>query len=77
MVGDDVVDGAPVWIIEGTPHPGFKPKSKTAAYFVKMQGRNVDRESDYRIVKIDAVTMDTIWIGAFLIRFAKGGHIGV
>jgi hypothetical protein len=77
LVGEDVVGGVPVWIVDGTPHPGYKPKSKTAAYFTKMQGRIWLAKSDYHAVKIDAVTMDTISIGAFLIRFAKGGHIGV
>jgi hypothetical protein len=77
LTGDDVIDGVPVWVIEGTPHPGYKPKSKSAGYFVKMKGRMWIAKSDYHQVKIDAVTLDTISIGAFLIRFAKGGHIVV
>jgi hypothetical protein len=77
LAGEDVVGGVPVWIIDGTPHPGYKPKSKTAGYFTKMKGRIWIAKSDYHAVKIDAVTMDTISIGAFLIRFAQGGHIAV
>ncbi len=77
LAGEDVIDGTPVWIVDGTPHPGFKSKSKSAAYFLKMKGRMWIAKSDSHAVKIDAVTMDTISIGAFLIRFAKGGHIGV
>jgi hypothetical protein len=77
LVGDDVIDGVPVWVVEGTPHPGYKPKTKSASYFVKMQGRMWLAKSDYHEVKIDAVTLETISIGAFLIRFAKGGHINV
>jgi hypothetical protein len=77
LAGEDVIGGVPVWIIDGTPHPGYKPKSKTAGYFTKMKGRIWIAKSDYHAVKIDALTMDTISIGAFLIRFAKGGHIGV
>lgn len=77
LAGEDVIDGVPVWIVDGTPHPGYKPKSKTAAYFTKMKGRIWIAKSDYHAVKIDAETMDTISIGAFLIRFAKGGHVGV
>ncbi len=77
LAGDEVVDGIPVWVVDGAPHPGYRPKSKTAVYFLKMKGRMWIAKSDYHAVKLDVVTMDTISIGAFLIRFAKGGHIGV
>jgi hypothetical protein len=77
LVGEDVIDGVPVWIIDGTPHPGYEPKSKTASYFTKMKGRIWISKSDFHTVKIDAVTTDTIAISAFLIRFAKGGHVAV
>ena len=73
LAGEDVIDGVPVWIMDGIPHPAYKPKSKTAGYFTKMKGRIWIAKSDFHAVKIDAVTMDTISIGAFLIRFAKGG----
>jgi hypothetical protein len=77
LAGDDVIDGVPVWAVDGTPHPGYKPTSKASAYFTKVQGRLYISKSDYHVVKMDAVTLDTISIGAFLIRFAKGGHVTV
>jgi hypothetical protein len=77
LAGEDVIDGVPVWIVDGVPRAGYKPKSKTAGYFTKMKGRIWIAKSDFHAVKIDATTMDTIAIGAFLIRFAKGGHVGV
>jgi hypothetical protein len=77
LAGEDTIDGVPVWIIDGKPHPGYKPKSKTTGYFLKMQGRMWVTKSDYHAVHIDVVTMEPISIGAFLIRFAKGGHIQV
>jgi hypothetical protein len=77
LAGEEQIDGVPVWVIEGTPHPGFKPKSKEAAYFPKVKGRMWVAKSDYTPVKIAVETLDTISIGAFLVRLAKGGHIGV
>ncbi len=77
LAGEDVIDGVPVWIVDGVPRAGYKPKSKTAGYFTKMKGRIWIAKSDFHAVKIDATTTDTIAIGAFLIRFAKGGHVGV
>ena len=77
LAGEEQIDGVPVWVIEGTPHPGFKPKSKEAAYFPKVKGRIWVAKSDYAPVKITLETLDTISIGAFLVRLAKGGRIGV
>ena len=77
LTGEEQMDGVPVWVIEGTPHAGFKPKSREAAYFPKVKGRIWVAKSDYTPVKIAVETLDTISIGAFLVRLAKGGHIGV
>jgi hypothetical protein len=77
LVGEEQIDGVPVWVIDGTPHAGFKPKSKEAAYFPKVKGRMWVAKSDYTPVKIAVETLDTISIGAFLVRLAKGGRIGV
>ncbi len=75
IVGEEQIDGMPVWIIEGTPHKGYKPKSKEVAYMSKMKGRICVSKSDYQPVKIEAETTETISIGAFLARVQKGFRI--
>lgn len=77
LVGQDVLDGVPAWIVEGTPRPGYKAKCKSAAYFSKLQGRIWISKADNHVMKIDAVTLDAISIGAFVLRIAQGGHIGI
>lgn len=77
VVGENSLGGIPVWIVEGTPRPGYKPHCKSAAYFSKLKGRIWITKNDYRAVKIDAETLDTISIGAFLIRIAQGGRMTV
>jgi hypothetical protein len=77
LAGEEQIDGVPVWVIDGTPHAGFKPKSREAAYFPKIKGRIWVAKSDYTPVRIAVETLDTISIGAFLVRLAKGGRIGV
>lgn len=74
LVGEDTIEGEPTWIIEGTPRPGYKPKSKQAGYYKKLKGRIWITKSDYMPVKIEAETIDTISMGAFVIRFQKGAH---
>jgi hypothetical protein len=77
LVGEEQFDGVPVWVIDATPHPGYKPKSREASYFPKINGRIWVAKSDYTPVKIVVETLDTISVGAFLIRLAKGGRIDV
>ena len=77
LVGKDQVSGVPAWIIEGTPHPGYRPKTKRTTYFLKMKGRIWVAKTDYQPVKVEAESIDTIAIGAFLVRFQKGAHIRV
>jgi hypothetical protein len=77
LAGEEQIDGVPAWMIDAAPHPGYKPKSREASYFPKIKGRIWVAKSDYTPVKIALETLDTISIGAFLIRLAKGGHIEV
>jgi hypothetical protein len=73
LIGDEQVDGVPVWVIEGTPLRGYKFKSKEAAsFFSKMKGRIWVAKSGYQPVKIDAETTGTISFGAVLARIYKG-----
>ena len=77
LVGEETIDGEPVWVIEGTPRRGYKSKSKAAGYFLKMHGKIWVAKTDYQPVKIEAETQDNIWIGAFLVRLGKGAHVSV
>ena len=77
ILTEEMVGGEPAWIIEGTPHPGYKPKSKTSTYFLKIKGRIWIAKRDYQPIKIEAESTDTISIGAFLVRLSKGVHLGV
>jgi len=75
FAGEETLDGVDVWVIDGLPHPGYRPKSRFAAYLPKIKGRVWIAKSDFGMVKVDVETLDTISIGAFLVRVAKGSHL--
>lgn len=78
LVGEEKVDGVPVWVIEGAPRKGFRFKSKsTTNVLSKLKGRVWVTQSDYQIVRIDAETVDTISFGLFLARIYKGTQLHV
>ena len=78
LVGEEQLDGIPVWVIEGEPHKGYKFQNGMAARFAsKVRGRIWVAKSDYQPVRIDAETTDTITYGGILARINKGTRVHV
>ena len=64
-------------MIEGTPKPGYRPKSASTAFFPKVKLRFWIAKEDYQWVRVDLESLDTISFGGFLIRLAKGSHLSI
>ena len=64
-------------MIEGTPKPGYRPKSAATAFFPKVKLRLWIDKKDYNWVKVDIESLDTISFGGFLFRLAKGSHVTI
>ncbi len=75
IVREEQVNGAPAWVIDGTPKPSYKPKTTSASILQKMKARFWISKRDYHWIKLDAETLDTFTYGAFLLRIGKGAHI--
>jgi hypothetical protein len=75
MVGEDTLDGQPVYVIEATPHPGYKPKQSSTAFLTKVKARFWIGKADAQWMKIEMETLDTISFGGVLVRLGKGGHL--
>jgi len=73
LVGEEQIDGVPVWAIEAAPHPGYQFQSNDLSRFLgKMKGRVWIAKSDYQPVRIDAETIATISFGMVVARLEKG-----
>jgi hypothetical protein len=78
LIGDEQIDGVPVWVIDGAPRKGYKFKSnESASVLSKMKGRIWVAKSDYQPVRIDTETTGTISFGAVLARIYKGTRVHV
>ena len=75
LAGEDRLEGREQYIVEGTPHPGYHPRHRRAAFFSKVKGRIWIDKRDSHWVKLEAEVTDTISVGAFLFRLAKGSHL--
>ena len=74
LAGEENVNGAPAYVLEGMPKPGYRPTNKTTELFPKLKVKIWIDKKDYRWVRIDLETLDTISFAGFLIRIAKGTH---
>ena len=75
IAGVERVDGKEAWIVEGTPRPGFRPKSRMARLFPKFKGRLWIDKRDSVWVKMECEALENISIGLFLARLQKGARM--
>jgi len=73
--GVDKISGQPVWVIDATPKPGFKPVESQAKLFAKVHAKVWIDQATYHWVKVDAQALDTLSFGLGLLRVAPGGTL--
>jgi hypothetical protein len=74
LAGEEVWEGHTLFVIEATPHPGYQALSRTAKVFAHLRCKlSVDKQ-DYHLVKGQVEVVETISVGLFLVRVAKGSH---
>jgi hypothetical protein len=72
---EDAVDGRPVYMIQGTPRPGYVPRSNDARLLLpKLKITVWIDKVDFAWVRIDADVIDTITWGLYLFRLSPGAR---
>lgn len=75
LIGEEVVNGRPAYVLQATPHAGYRARGRYGAMFSKVKGKLwVDKE-DFGWVKADGQVIQPFSIGLFLARVLSGSHI--
>jgi hypothetical protein len=74
LAGEERRDGNRLYVIEATSRQGYQPRSRTANMLVHLQGKLWVDKQDYHLVKAEVEVVDTISVGLFLVRLAKGSR---
>jgi hypothetical protein len=74
LTEEDRWDGNSLYVIEATPRRGYQPRSRTAKVLVQLEGKLWVDKQDYHLMKAEVKVVDTISVGLFLVRLAKGSH---
>lgn len=76
MAGEEHLDGAAVWVIEGTPRPGYRATTAAArALLPKAKCQFWIARSGYGWVKLEIEAVETISVGFIALRIAKGSRL--
>jgi hypothetical protein len=74
LTGEEVPGRDSPYVIEATPRQGYQPPSRTAKFLAHIQAKLWVDKQDYHLVKAEVEVVDTITVGLFLVRVAKGSH---
>ena len=77
VIGDDVVNGRPAYVLQATPRPGYEPHGKYGLIFSKVEGRLWVDKLDHGWVKIEGRVTQPFSLGVFLARVQRGSQIAM
>ena len=72
---EEQLNGRQVYRIDGSPKPGYRPKTTFAAFLPKVKLRLWIDARDFQGARIEIEAMDAISFAGFLVRFEKGSRI--
>ena len=75
QVGEDVVDGREVWIMEALPRAGYQPRSRDAKILPHVRGKLWIDQRSYHWMKLEAQVIHPVSWGLFLVRLDPGARI--
>jgi len=75
LVGEDVVNGRPAFVLQATPRPDYQPHGKYGKIFSRVEGKLWIDKQDLGWIKVDGQVIQPISMGLFLARVLPGSHI--
>jgi len=75
LMGEEVVDGRPAYVLQATPHPGYHAHGKFAKMFSKVEGKLWVDKQDFGWIKVDGQVTQSFSMGLFVARVQRGSHI--
>ena len=77
LVGEEVVNGRPAYVLHATPHPGYQAQGKYGKMFSKLEGKLWVDKQDLGWIKVDGQVIQPISMGLFLVRLLRGSEINM
>jgi len=75
LVGEEIADGEPTYVLQATPHPGYQAHGKYGKMFSKVEGKLWVDKHDFGWIKVDGQVTQSFSVGLFVARVQRGAHI--
>jgi hypothetical protein len=75
LVGEETVEGHPVWVIDAKPRPGYKGSARRWELLTKFHGRLWVDQKEYQWVRVEADTIAPVSFGWLLARLEPGAKL--
>lgn len=75
LVGEEVVNGRPAYVLQARPHPDYQAQGKYGKMFAKVQGKLWVDKQDLGWIKVDGQVTQPFSIGLLLVRLLRGSEI--
>ena len=75
LVGEEIVEGRPAYVLQAAPHPGYLAHGKYGKVFNKVEGELWIDKQDFGCVKVDGEVTQSFSMGLFVARVERGSHI--
>ena len=77
LLGEERIEGRDSWVIEAVPRPAYRPHDFSTRFLTKVKGKLWIDKAAYAFVNIQAEVVDTVTMGAILVRIHKGTRFAV
>jgi len=75
LIGDEVIDGRPAYVLHATAHPGYHAHGKFGKMFSKVEGKLWVNKQDFGWIKVGGEVTQSFSMGLFVARVQRGSHI--
>jgi hypothetical protein len=75
LIGEEIVGGRPAYVLQATPHAGYRPRGKYGKLFSKVEGKLWVDKQDFGWIRVDGEVTQSFSIGFLVARVQRGSHI--
>jgi hypothetical protein len=75
LIGEEIADGRPAYVLQATPHPGYRAHGKYGKMFSKVEGKLWVDKQDFGWIKVDGEVTQSFSMGLFVARVERGSHM--
>jgi hypothetical protein len=75
IIAEEIVGGRPAYVLQATPHPGYRVHGKYGKMFNKVEGKLWVDKQDFGWIKVDGQVTQSFSMGLFVARVQRGSHI--